>query len=683
MKKLLFHLSLIAILVSMFSENADAQRRRQIFDGPYVKKQEDVYKLMWIQKGRKKTTEIPVGTDTIWTVENLPKVDLTRLDVSVDTEFEYNGVSKFAAISDVHGQYDLMISLLRTHGVIDSLNNWIYGDGHLVVLGDIFDRGDKVTECLWFLFFLEKQAAVAGGKLHFLLGNHELMILHGNYTYLNPKYIFTTGLSDTPYAELFAPSTILGQWLRSKKISISINDFVFVHGGFSERIIEQESSIRRINSLFTNSILPNPDIEKDTTNLISELYFDNGPLWYRGYVMAENFDLNKAEYILNKLGKESIVIGHTSMPQIFSLFCNRIVLIDSSIKFGNSGELLLYENDILYRAKANGQTEVIKCDDSGEGEITLFDYIYEVAGDDLKVVIQTDVDSLLENKMDEEYYRSLFTIYETGEELYSFDSRVRTRGNMRKKLCNLPPLKLDFKKSLLRNFKFSSHDKLKLVLQCLPNPENEHYLYKEYLIYKLYGLVDTLSLKAKMIDLELLDNLGESRALKAFVLEDEEVLARRIEGQIVEKGVVRSGGLHRESYLKLAFFQFMIANSDWSISARHNIKTIKLDSLQRMKPMPYDFDYAGIVNQKYAVPDGSFPVMNMDEAKLRLTSITKEETEWILDFYNSIRDDVFDIIESADYLDDLNRNEFRESVINFYRIINSRKHRKLYFPIQD
>ncbi|MCK7530014.1 MAG: hypothetical protein MZV63_02625 [Marinilabiliales bacterium] len=74
------------------------------------------------------------------------------------------------------------------NGIIDRNLNWKFGRGHLVYLGDAHDRGDMVTEILWHLFSLERQAAKAGGMVHFVLGNHELMVLDGDLRFINPKY---------------------------------------------------------------------------------------------------------------------------------------------------------------------------------------------------------------------------------------------------------------------------------------------------------------------------------------------------------------------------------------------------------------------------------------------------------------------------------------------------------------
>ena len=81
----------------------------------------------------------------------------------------FNDVQNIAALSDIHGQYDLAIEILKINKVIDKNLNWNFGKGHLVIAGDIFDRGDKVNEMLWLVYKLEAQAKSKGGHVHFLL----------------------------------------------------------------------------------------------------------------------------------------------------------------------------------------------------------------------------------------------------------------------------------------------------------------------------------------------------------------------------------------------------------------------------------------------------------------------------------------------------------------------------------
>ena len=164
-----------------------------------------------------------------------------------DFDGSFKTEAKIAALSDVHGQYDVTIKLLQENKIIDKENNWAWGDGHLVIVGDVFDRGDQVTEILWLVHKLERQAEDAGGKVHLLLGNHEIMVLTGDLRYLHKKYRYTMAVFKRPLDSLLHKDTYLGAWLRTKPIAISINDMAFVHGGFSELLLEHLPNLEAIN----------------------------------------------------------------------------------------------------------------------------------------------------------------------------------------------------------------------------------------------------------------------------------------------------------------------------------------------------------------------------------------------------------------------------------------------------
>ena len=70
----------------------------------------------------------------------------------------FNKIRKIAAFSDIHGQYDLLVNLSINNKIIDKDLNWLFGEGHLVIVGDIFDRGNKVNEILWLIYDLKEQA---------------------------------------------------------------------------------------------------------------------------------------------------------------------------------------------------------------------------------------------------------------------------------------------------------------------------------------------------------------------------------------------------------------------------------------------------------------------------------------------------------------------------------------------
>jgi hypothetical protein len=250
---------------------------------------------------------------------------------------------KLAALSDIHGQFSLMQDLLRQHGIIDSGQNWRFGDGHLVIAGDVMDRGPGVTEILWFLYQLEQQAKAAGGQLHLLLGNHETMVLRGDLRYLHDKYRQVEQVLGRSLQHLYSADTVLGDWLRSRPVLVQVNDSVFVHAGLHPDYLALGLSMTEVNEHYRASLGLDKAAVKQQP-VLEFLYGSLGPIWYRGY-FREKGAVNQDELgqLLQQLHAARVIVGHTSMDAIYSHQGGQVISLDSNIKKGASGELLLWQ----------------------------------------------------------------------------------------------------------------------------------------------------------------------------------------------------------------------------------------------------------------------------------------------------------------------------------------------------
>jgi hypothetical protein len=357
-KEMSMRLLLILLFTPVLLLAQDSKTQPIVQDGPYLLLEEQQVKALWIEAKQLKSRTFQLGQAI-----EIPKAIAPDFSVHFEdletpivpqTEIHFETEAPVAALSDVHGQYDVMVKLLQVHRIIDQDNNWIFGNGHLVIVGDVFDRGDQVTEILWLIHKLEKQATNNRGRVHFLLGNHELMVLTGDLRFLHPKYRYTMALTQRPLQELFNTQSYLGRWLRSKPLAITINDMAFVHGGFSELLLDQADELRTINELGRKSIDAHPE-ELAQDSLLQFMASEDGPLWYRGYFKDPDMSRRQAERILDKLQVNHIIVGHTSHEAILPLFNNRIIGVDSSIKFGKSGEILIREQDQFYRGSIFGE----------------------------------------------------------------------------------------------------------------------------------------------------------------------------------------------------------------------------------------------------------------------------------------------------------------------------------------
>ncbi|GAB2927871.1 metallophosphoesterase [Rheinheimera gaetbuli] len=324
-------------------------------DGPYAFFYENDQQLAvkWLCNDQLVEKTQPVE-DVIQPICAYPQAIKVRQHHLPEPTLRYRA-DKVAAISDVHGQYDIMAALLKANAVVDAELNWSFGAGHLVVVGDVMNRGDKVTEILWWLYQLEQQAHSAGGKVHLLLGNHETMVLYNDLRYINKKYQQVAQQLGTDYSGLYSESSVLGQWLRSRPVLAQVNDMLFVHGGLHPDYLALGMTVAEVNEQFRQSLGIARD-ELKGVPVLNFLYGSLGPLWYRGYFRQENAITEPLlQQLLATLNVRRIVVGHTSMDGVYSHFDGRVISVDSNIKLGKSGEILLWQAGALWRGTLSGQ----------------------------------------------------------------------------------------------------------------------------------------------------------------------------------------------------------------------------------------------------------------------------------------------------------------------------------------
>jgi hypothetical protein len=274
-------------------------------------------------------------------------------------------VSRILAVSDIHGEYDHLVDILTRSGVIGPERRWSWGDGHLVILGDVFDRGARVTECLWLIYRLESEARENGGAVHYILGNHELMALRGDLRYVHDRYL--KGIvkkTRIKYEDLYGPDAELGRWLRSKHATIKINEIVFVHAGLSPFVVDRNLGMEQINEIVRGSIdLRSSRLAFDEVSRF--LLGNKGPFWYRGYhyEMKGNYPLVLSEdidSILSFFDASTIVVGHSEIDSVTSLWSRRIIGIDVPVDELGSLEALLWDDGRFSRVTGKGDLRPIE-----------------------------------------------------------------------------------------------------------------------------------------------------------------------------------------------------------------------------------------------------------------------------------------------------------------------------------
>jgi hypothetical protein len=266
---------------------------------------------------------------------------------------DYPDVSKQLILSDIEGNFGAFRKLLQGNGVVDASFNWTFGDGHLVLIGDFFDRGEQVTEVLWLIYYLEEKAKAAGGYVHFILGNHEIMNLGADLRYVKQKYKDNATLLNEKYESLYDENTELGRWLRTKNILEKIGGNLYMHGGISGEINRMNLPVAAIDELarpyYADTTYKYPDLKIDT------IFTDQGPFWYRGYYTGSKATQQQIDSTLSGFNVKHIVTGHTIVADTVSVWYNGKVMNTDVHHAAGKSEALLIEGDKYYRVNAEGK----------------------------------------------------------------------------------------------------------------------------------------------------------------------------------------------------------------------------------------------------------------------------------------------------------------------------------------
>ena len=274
---------------------------------------------------------------------------------------------KLFVVSDVEGSYSALFRLLRAGEVLNEQGRWNFGSGHLVFVGDMVDRGDQVFELLSFIRQMEKEAAKEGGQVHYILGNHEIMNLSGDFRFVHPVYWKDSVTLLKDYQRLFASGSRTGRWLRSKNILEKIGDYLFVHGGIAPAINALPLSIRALNAT-AKHFYEAAELFERFDEPAARLLFDSeatSPFWFRGYyapfaaayhppVTEQTIDST-----LQKFGVRHIVTGHSIVADTVSMhFGGRLFNTDTP-HAGAKGEALFIDNGAFYRVNAKGEKHLL------------------------------------------------------------------------------------------------------------------------------------------------------------------------------------------------------------------------------------------------------------------------------------------------------------------------------------
>ncbi len=288
-----------------------------------------------------------------------------------------------------------------------------------------------------------------------------------------------------------------------------------------------------------------------------------------------------------------------------------------------------------------------------------------------QMTLSGNIRDLLNDRSDNSQYHPLVVSYmqENGKEFF-INAEAKTRGHFRKQKenCTYPPLLLHFTKSdTLQASVFNEQQKLKLVMPC----KDDDYVVREWLVYKLYNLVTPKSFRARLVRVTMDDNKGKKNAsFFGILVEGESQVAKRNSEITISSGM-KPEATRQDDFLTMAMFEYMIANTDWSVQYLQNIKLIAPDSTTIPSTVPYDFDHAGIVNAPYALPAEELQMSSVRERRYRgycMEYLGKFDS--IIAVYNKLKPAFYNLYTSCTLLDPKYVKSTIKYLDDFYAIIN-------------
>ena len=227
-------------------------------------------------------------------------------------------------------------------------------------------------------------------------------------------------------------------------------------------------------------------------------------------------------------------------------------------------------------------------------------------------------------------------------------------------------------KTLREELDIRDTDNIKLVTYCKDEQKFQDVVMKEYLNYQLYNEATDFSYNTTLTTVKYVDSEGEFPTIEkvGFMLEPTDVMAKRLGCRLLDDdSPVKT--IYKEHYKNFVVFQYMTGNTDWNLSGRHNIRLLKCDEDKGPIPVPYDFDYSGLVNAEYAKPHPMLPIENVTERLFQRRGSAEEDFSETYNVIKEKKGTYESITKNSPHLTDDVKNEAWSYIEEFYTNIDS------------
>jgi hypothetical protein len=305
----------------------------------------------------------------------------------------------------------------------------------------------------------------------------------------------------------------------------------------------------------------------------------------------------------------------------------------------------------------------------------------------VQINLYANLDSLLSLKNTETQLPATFQYTDQHGNKKSHHITIKPRGKFRRRFCDFPPLKIKFSKPELLSAGLSPHNELKLVTHCVEDKqESTEQVFREYLAYRLYNQLTPVSFRVQLARMTYIDTGNSKHKIKRWglLIEDLEELEQRT-GFLEFDTLGAPRPRFHPNYEKIAsLFQYMIGNTDWNPAILHNIKTLQ-NKEGKLIPVPYDFDFATLVQASYARPNTNVGQKSLSQRVFMGFSGSPQELYPITSYFKSKKEEMYDLIHDFGHLSEESRLQMIAYLDGFFDHIENldsiREH--LFAPVTE
>jgi hypothetical protein len=301
----------------------------------------------------------------------------------------------------------------------------------------------------------------------------------------------------------------------------------------------------------------------------------------------------------------------------------------------------------------------------------------------LQVRIEAPLETLSRERPDDEYLDGSLSYTEADGRMQRFDVRLQTRGRFRRQrsTCPFPPVRLNFKTGDLVGSLLEGQDKLKLVTHCNTRRDQfEQLVMREYLAYRILHSLTDLSFRTRLLHITYVDteNDNESITRYGFVIEDDDDVGERIGMESLKTAKLNYSDVDQAHANLVTVFQYLIGNTDYSLirgpaddDCCHNAVPFSDGSL--VWPVPYDFDFSGLVDAPYADPAPQFNIRSVRTRVYRGRCSNNDILDETLDIFRAKKEEIYGLVSALPDLDDRNRRQVTQYLDSFFRVAEDEK----------